>query len=139
MTPQQVTLVKTSWQKVLPISDKAAELFYGKLFEMDPALEPLFSGDMTEQGRKLMLMINTAVNSLDRLDAIVPAVQGLGKRHVAYGVKDEHYDTVAGALLWTLEAGLGDAFTPEVKDAWVQTYTILATTMKDAAAEDVAA
>lgn len=139
MTPQQISLVKTSWQKVLPISDKAAELFYGKLFEMDPTLEPLFSGDMTVQGRKLMLMINTAVNSLDRLDAIVPAVQGLGKRHVAYGVKDEHYDTVAGALLWTLEAGLGDAFTPDVKDAWVQTYTILATTMKDAAAEEAAA
>lgn len=139
MTPQQISLVKTSWQKVLPISDKAAELFYGKLFEMDPTLEPLFSGDMTAQGRKLMLMINTAVNSLDRLDAIVPAVQGLGKRHVAYGVKDEHYDTVAGALLWTLEAGLGDAFTPDVKDAWVQTYTILATTMKDAAAEEAAA
>lgn len=139
MTPQQISLVKTSWQKVLPISDKAAELFYGKLFEMDPALEPLFSGDMTEQGRKLMLMINTAVNSLDRLDAIVPAVQGLGKRHVAYGVKDEHYDTVAGALLWTLEAGLGDSFTPDVKEAWVRTYTILATTMKEAAAEEVAA
>lgn len=139
MTPQQITLVKTSWQKVLPISDKAAELFYGKLFEMDPTLEPLFSGDMTVQGRKLMLMINTAVNSLDRLDAIVPAVQGLGKRHVAYGVKDEHYDTVAGALLWTLEAGLGDAFTADVKEAWVRTYTILATTMKEAAAEEVAA
>jgi len=135
MTPEQVGLVKSSWQKVLPIADKAAELFYGKLFEMDPALKPLFNGDMAEQGRKLMAMINTAVNALDKLDTIVPAVQSLGRRHVAYGVKDEHYDTVAGALIWTLQTGLGEEFTPAIKDAWVQTYTILATTMKSAAAE----
>ena len=138
MTPEQLTLVKTSWQKVVPISEKAAELFYTKLFELDPALKPLFSGDMPAQGRKLMAMINTAVNALDRLETIVPAVQDLGKRHVKYGVKDADYDTVASALIWTLETGLGDAFTPEVKAAWVETYTILATTMKDAAAEQAA-
>ena len=134
MTPEQVTLVTTSWEKVKPISDTAAELFYGKLFELDPSLKALFTGDMTEQGRKLMAMINTAVNSLKNVEAIVPAVQDLGRRHVGYGVKDEHYDTVAAALLWTLEQGLGDAFTDDVKQAWTDTYVLLATTMKDAAA-----
>jgi hemoglobin-like flavoprotein len=138
MTPEQALLVKNSWAKVLPISDKAAELFYGKLFELDPQLKPLFKGDMTEQGKKLMKMINTAVNALDRLEAIVPAVQQLGVRHVGYGVKDKDYDTVGAALLWTLEQGLGDAFTSDVKDAWATVYGVLAGTMKSAAAEAAA-
>jgi len=135
MTPEQIVLVKSSWEKAIPIADQAAELFYGKLFELDPSVKPLFKGDMTEQGKKLMKMINTAVNGLDRLDDIVPAVQQLGIRHVAYGVKDEHYDTVGAALLWTLEAGLGDSFTPDTKEAWATAYGILADTMKAAAAE----
>lgn len=135
MTPEQAVLVKNSWTLVTPIADKAAELFYGKLFELDPALKPLFKGDMTEQGRKLMNMINTAVNGLDKLEAIVPAVEQLGIRHVAYGVKDKDYDTVGAALLWTLDAGLGDAFTPAVKEAWTVTYGVLAGTMKAAAAK----
>jgi hemoglobin-like flavoprotein len=135
MTPEQVGLIKESWAQVLPISDKAAELFYGKLFELDPDIKPLFKGDMEEQGKKLMKMINTAVNGLDRLDEIVPAVQQLGARHVAYGVKDEHYDTVGSALLWTLGAGLGDAFTEDTKEAWAAVYGLLADTMKAAAAE----
>jgi len=134
MTPEQVNLIKTSWSKVVPISEAAAEIFYGKLFDLDPELKPLFKGDMKEQGRKLMAMINTAVNGLDKLDAIVPAVQELGKRHVAYGVKDEDYDTVGTALIGTLEIGLDKAFTDDVKEAWVTVYTVLATTMKDAAA-----
>ncbi len=135
MTPEQAVLVKNSWALVIPIADKAAELFYDKLFEMDPELKSLFKGDMTEQGRKLMTMINTAVLGLDKLEAIVPAVEKLGERHVDYGVKDKDYDTVGSALLWTLEAGLGDAFTPEVKEAWTVVYTVLANTMKTAAAK----
>jgi len=138
MTPEQIKLVTESWEKVKPISEVAAELFYGKLFELDPSLKPLFSGDMKEQGRKLMAMINTAVNSLKNVETIVPAVQDLGRRHVGYGVKDEHYDTVAAALLWTLGQGLGDAFTDDVKQAWTDTYVLLATTMKDAAASAAA-
>lgn len=134
MTPEQIELVTSSWEKVKPISGKAAELFYGKLFELDPGLESLFKGDMVEQGKKLMKMINTAVNGLQNLEAIVPAVQDLGRRHVGYGVEDAHYDTVGAALLWTLEQGLGDAFTEDVKQAWTDTYVLLATTMKDAAA-----
>jgi len=135
MTPEQAVLVKNSWALVTPIADKAAELFYGKLFELDPALKPMFKGNMTEQGRKLMTMINTAVNGLDKLEGIVPAVEQLGVRHVAYGVKDKDYDTVGAALLWTLEAGLGDAFSPTVKEAWTITYGVLANTMKSAAAK----
>ncbi|WP_455198505.1 globin family protein [Kaarinaea lacus] len=138
MTPEQAILVKTSWGKVLPISEAAAELFYGKLFELNPELKSLFKGDMKEQGAKLMKMINTAVNGLDKLEEIVPAVQQLGVRHVAYGVKDEDYDTVGSALLWTLETGLGDAFTEEVKDAWATVYGVLASTMKTAAADAAA-
>ena len=134
MTPKQIELVQASWNKVTPIADTAAELFYGKLFSLDPALKPLFKGDMKAQGRKLMGMIGTAVGGLSQLEAIVPAVQDLGRRHGKYGVKDQDYDTVATALIWTLGQGLGESFTPQVKDAWVAAYGILAKTMKDAAA-----
>ncbi|MGD8926087.1 MAG: globin family protein [Thioalkalispiraceae bacterium] len=134
MTPEQIQLVQSSWEKVKPISEKAAELFYGKLFELNPDFKELFTNDMDEQGRKLMAMINTAVNSLNNLEAVVPAVEEMGKRHVGYGVKDEDYDVVGEALLWTLGAGLGDDFTDDVKDAWTETYVVLSTTMKNAAA-----
>ena len=134
MTPEQKRLVQTSFAKVAPIADAAAAMFYARLFEIDPALKPLFTTDITEQGRKLMRMLGTAVNGLDRLDALVPVVQQLGVRHKQYGVMDEHYDTVAAALLWTLERGLGPDFTPDVKEAWVAVYTVLASTMKQAAA-----
>lgn len=133
MTEEQKELVKSSWEKVVPIADQAAEIFYGKLFEMDPEVKPLFSNsDMKEQGKKLMQMITTAVRGLDNLEALVPAVQNLGKRHVDYGVTAEHYDTVGAALLDTLAAGLGDDFTEETKAAWAETYNTLATVMKDA-------
>ena len=135
MTPKQIELVQGSWKKVLPIADTAAGIFYAKLFDLDPALKGLFKSDMKEQGRKLMSMISVAVAGLTRLESIVPAVQDLGRRHVKYGVKDKHYDTVAAALVFTLEKGLGEAFTPEVKEAWVTTYGVLSTTMKDAAAK----
>jgi hemoglobin-like flavoprotein len=138
MTPQQIELVKSSWQKVVPIKEKAAELFYGKLFELDASLKPLFKGDMKEQGRKLMAILNTVVTKLDQLGDIVPAAQDLGRRHGTYGVQPAHYDTVAAALLWTLAAGLGDAFTDEVKQAWTQAYGILAKVMIDAAESAVA-
>lgn len=133
MEAKTIELVQGTFKQVVPIADTAAEIFYNKLFDLDPALKPLFKGDMKEQGAKLMSMIGTAVNGLNNLEAIVPAVQNLGKSHVGYGVKDSHYDTVGNALLYTLDKGLGEAFTPEVKDAWVEVYTVLATTMKDAA------
>lgn len=138
LTSEDIANVKGTWAEVAKISDKAAELFYGKLFELDPSLQPLFKGDMAEQGKKLMQTIGVAVAHLDKLGEVVPTVQALGKRHVGYGVKDEHYETVGTALLWTLETGLGDAFTSDVKNAWTITYTTLATVMKDAAKEAAA-
>jgi len=139
MTPEQKELVQNSFAKVAPIAEQAAEMFYGRLFELDPALKPLFKGDMSEQGRKLMSTLGIAVGSLDNLDGLIPVLQNLGRGHVAYGVKDEHYDTVGAALLWTLEQGLGDGFTPDVKDAWAEVYTIVSTVMKEAAADVQAA
>ncbi|MFL6623253.1 MAG: globin family protein [Sulfurifustis sp.] len=133
MTPKQKELVQQSFAKVLPISEKAAAMFYQRLFTLDPSLQPLFKGDMKEQGRKLMQMIGVAVNGLDNLQQIVPAVKDLGRRHVRYGVQPSHYDTVAAALLWTLEQGLGADYTPETREAWTAVYTLLAGTMKEAA------
>ena len=134
MTPENQALVRESFAKVVPIAPQAAALFYDRLFVLDPSLKPLFKGDMNDQGRKLMAMIGTAVANLDKLETIVPTVQDLGRRHVAYGVQASQYDTVAAALLWTLGQGLGEAFTPPVEAAWTEAYTILATVMKDAAA-----
>jgi len=133
MTPEKIALVRNSWQQVLPIRDTAAALFYGQLFELDPSLRALFRGDMTEQGRKLMTMINMVVMSLDNLAPLLGAVEDLGRRHVGYGVTDAHYDTVGSALLWTLGKGLGEQFTPPVEAAWTEAYTTLATVMKQAA------
>lgn len=130
MTNEEILLIQRSWNHVLPIKEKAAELFYRRLFELDPALRRLFSGDLEHQGAKLTQMITTAVGSLGRLDVLLPAVRQLGERHGNYGVRDEHYDTVATALLWTLEQGLGNEFTPEVKAAWAKVYGVLAHVMR---------
>lgn len=133
MTPEKIALVRSSWQQVLPIKETAAQLFYGQLFELDPSLRGMFRGDMVEQGRKLMAMINTVVNSLDNLGPILERIEDLGRGHVAYGVTEAHYDTVGSALIWTLGQGLGEQFTPAVRDAWVQAYNTLASAMKQAA------
>lgn len=138
VTETQKVLVQESFAAVAPIADDAAALFYRRLFELDHSLERMFKGDMTEQRRKLMQMLTAAVKGLDRLDQLVPVVEDLGRRHVGYGVADKHYDTVGEALLWTLEKGLGNAFTPEVKDAWIAVYGLLAGTMKNAAKEALA-
>ena len=135
MTQKEKQLVQESWARVIPISDIAANLFYEQLFKLDPSLRALFTSDISEQGRKLMAMITIAVNGLENLEKILPAVRALGSRHAGYGVKDEHYETVASALLWTLEQGLGDAFTEDTRFAWIATYTLISNTMKDAAAE----
>ena len=135
LTVAQKTLVQDSFKTIAPIADDAAALFYRRLFELDPSLQAMFRGDMKEQRKKLMQMIGAAVKGLDRLEQLVPVVEDLGRRHAGYGVADKHYDTVGAALLWTLEKGLGDAFTPEMHEAWATVYGILATTMKKAATE----
>jgi nitric oxide dioxygenase len=125
MTPEQVKAIQESFTKVTPISEQAASLFYGRLFETDPALKPLFHGDMKEQGRKLMATLAVVINSLDNLGAVLPAASALAKRHVAYGVKPAHYTPVGEALLWTLQQGLGAAWTVELAAAWAAAYGVL--------------
>lgn len=138
MTPEKIELVQATWARVVPIADQAADLFYGKLFELDGSLKELFPEDMTEQKKKLLQTLAVCVNGLDELGEIVPAVQALGRRHVDYKVKPEQYETVGAALLWTLEQGLGDAWNAAVAEAWTEVYGVLSTTMKDAAAESAA-
>jgi hemoglobin-like flavoprotein len=133
MTPAQKMIVQSTWQQVVPIADTAAKLFYDRLFEINPDVRPLFDEtDMAAQRKKLLQILGTAVVSLDRLDALVPVVEDLGRRHAGYGVKDEHYDSVGAALLWTLEQGLGTGWTPEVKAAWTDTYVLLSNAMRNA-------
>jgi hemoglobin-like flavoprotein len=135
VTFEQIQLVQASFAKIAPIAGPAAALFYQRLFTLDPTLAALFTGDMRKQERKLMSMIGTAVNSLDQLDSIVPAVKALGGRHAHYGVEDAHYATVGAALLWTLEQALGADFTPSVSAGWSAAYELLADTMQAAARE----
>jgi nitric oxide dioxygenase len=125
MTPNQITAIQQSFAKVVPISDQAAALFYGRLFEIAPSVKPLFRGDMAQQGRKLMATLAVVVNGLGNLQAILPAASALAKRHVGYGVKAEHYAPVGEALLWTLQRGLGEHWTPELAAAWSAAYGVL--------------
>jgi hemoglobin-like flavoprotein len=125
MTREQVTLVQQTFAEVAPVADKAAEIFYGRLFDVAPAVKPLFRGDMTEQRRKLMASLAVVVGGLSDLPSIVPAASALAKRHVKYGAKPEHYPVVGEALLWTLARALGPQWTPEVAAAWTAVYTTL--------------
>jgi hemoglobin-like flavoprotein len=125
MTPDQVKLVQQSFSNVVPISDQAAVMFYGRLFEIAPQVKSMFPADMTEQRGKLMATLTAVVNGLGNLSSILPAASALAKRHVAYGARPEHYPVVGAALLWTLEKGLGNGWTPEVADAWKAAYATL--------------
>jgi hemoglobin-like flavoprotein len=125
MTPDQVKLVQDSFAKVAPISEQAAVLFYDRLFEIAPQVKAMFPDDMTEQRRKLMAMLAAVVSGLGNLESILPAASALATRHVTYGAKAEHYPVVGAALLWTLEQGLGDSWTPELADAWSAAYGTL--------------
>ena len=135
MKPSQIDLVQSSFAQVAIVAEDVASMFYWRLFTLDPELRAMFRGDMKEQGKKLMTMIGSVVANLRNLERVVPSIQSLGARHLGYGVRDEHYETVATALLWTLEQGLGHGFTDEVRDAWTAAYTLLASTMKSAASE----
>ena len=132
MTPRQIALVQAIWTQVQPLADQAAALFYSRLFTLEPSVKRLFRGDMQDQGRKLMQMISVAVNSLSRLESIVPALHALGRRHAGYGVEARHYSVVGSALIWTLEQGLARNFTKDVEDAWRAAYGVLAATMQQA-------
>jgi hemoglobin-like flavoprotein len=133
LSKKTIAIVQSDWSKAAPIADQAATLFYDRLFALDPSLKVLFKPDLSDQKVKLMKMIGAAVNGLEDLPALVPVVQNLGKRHVGYGVKSEHYVTVGAALLWTLKQGLGDGFGRENETAWTEVYGLLADTMRHAA------
>jgi hemoglobin-like flavoprotein len=125
MTPEQVNLVQQSFAKVAPISEQAAVLFYDRLFEIAPSVKAMFPEDMTEQRKQLMATLAVVVNGLSDLKSILPAASALAQRHVAYGAKPEHYPVVGSALLWTLEKGLGEGWTPDVAAAWTEAYGLL--------------
>jgi hemoglobin-like flavoprotein len=125
MNPTQIKLVQDSFAKVAPISEQAAVLFYDRLFEVAPSVRAMFPDDMKEQRKKLMATLAVVVGGLTNLEAVLPAASALAKRHVSYGAKAEHYPVVGAALLWTLEKGLGDAWTPEVSEAWIAAYGTL--------------
>ena len=134
MTDAETTLVQGSFKQVIPIKEAAAELFYGRLFEIDPGTAPLFAkSDMRLQGQKLMAALAMVVGGLKRPETVVPAAQELARRHVAYGVTEAQYASVGAALLWTLEQGLGPAATPEVIAAWSSAYGLLSGVMIEAA------
>ena len=136
MNETQIDMIQASFKKVAPISDVAAGIFYARLFEIAPEVKPMFKGDISEQGKKLMTTLGVVVNGLKDLDKIVPVAQQLAVKHIDYGVKAEHYKPVGEALIYTLDKGLGDDFTPELKEAWIEAYTILSGVMIDAAYSD---
>lgn len=129
MQPDQIALVKSSFESVKPIAVPAAALFYERLFAIAPQVKPLFRGDMAAQGEKLMATLAVVVNGLDRLDTVLPAARALAKRHVGYGVKPADYAAVGEALLWTLARGLGAAWTPATAEAWKAAYGLLSAFM----------
>ena len=129
MTPEEIDLVQSTFEKVRPISTAAAGMFYGRLFEIAPQVRPLFPEDLAEQKRKLMGMLATAVTNLHQVEKIVPAMQDLGRCHAGYGVTDAHYAPVGEALIWTLDQGLGEAFRPETRKAWLRVYQLVSQTM----------
>jgi len=134
MTPDQKKLVQVTWSKVVPIADQAASMFYDRLFQIDPSARALFGKtDMPQQRKKLLQVLSVAIAGLDDLDAFIPTVETLGRRHVGYGVTDAHYASVGRALLWTLEKGLGSAWTPETAVAWTEVYAVLSGVMRKAA------
>jgi hemoglobin-like flavoprotein len=133
MTPAQKDLVQNTWALVVPIADTATAMFYERLFEIDPGSKELFQKtNLAEQRLKLLQVLSVAIAGLDDLDRLVPIVETLGRRHAGYGVKDEHYDSVGAALLWTLQKGLGSAWNPETAAAWTEVYGLLAGVMRRA-------
>jgi nitric oxide dioxygenase len=136
VTPEQIALVKETWSRVIPISEIASRLFYDRLFETSPHLAPMFYGvDLVSQRQKLVKAINMMVMSLERIDTLIPEIRELGKRHLNYGAEEAHYAEVGAALLWTLEAGLGDNWSREAETAWTNAYQLLASVMLEGAKE----
>ena len=135
MDTQHKTMVKQSWTQINHDAARLGELFYTRLFAMDPALRPLFKGDLQQQGENLVRMMDHAVAGLDQLDAILPVIRELGRRHAGFGVRDKDYATFGDALIWTFQTVLGPDFTPEVEEAWRALYALMSNTMREAASD----
>jgi hemoglobin-like flavoprotein len=133
LTPRQVEVLQTSFRILEPLGTTAADLFYRRLFELEPSVVPLFKGNMQDQGRKFMQVMALAVGGMPNLPTLGPLIQQLGVRHAIYGVEPAHYDAVREALLWAVARVLQDAYTDEVRDAWASGYAALAGVMKEAA------
>jgi hemoglobin-like flavoprotein len=134
MTPEQINLVQQSFLSIVPIQEQAADTFYTRLFEIDPKIRPLFKGDITEQGRKLMASLEMVVDGLNQPESFYAALQDLGRRHAGYNVREDHFTSFAHALIWTLEESLGDAYNDNVRDAWIEVYEVISSIMIDAMA-----
>lgn len=132
MTPQQIKLIQDSFARIAPVSDRAAGQFYARLFEIAPELRPLFKSEIGHQGRKFMATLTVAVSGLGRFDELKPALGALARQHASYGVRSEYYAPLGEALIWALGQGLGDEFTPELREAWFAAYTAIAEAMKAA-------
>jgi nitric oxide dioxygenase len=134
MNRNDIRLVRQSFRHLDPVKNLAAEMFYTRLFEIDPTTSPLFAGtDMRVQGAKMMAALGLVVDALDRLPSITPTIAELARRHAGYGVTEAQYASVGAALLWSLEQGFGAAFTPEVTAAWGRAFAALSETMIKAA------
>ena len=133
MTRDQVQLVRASFTEILPVRTQAAAIFYGRLFQTAPQLRAVFPEDATAQSAELIAAIKFVARKLDRLRSIIPTVQELARRQAAVGVRDEHYQVVGEALIWTLEKSLGARFTANVRRAWVEAYGMIAEAMIAAA------
>ncbi|MCL9782052.1 globin domain-containing protein [Vibrio sp. S4M6] len=136
ITAIEKSLIQESFAKVEPIAEQAAEIFYNKLFEYDPKLRALFKSDLKGQGQKLMSTLSVAVKGLDDLESLIPVLEQLAKRHVAYGVTVDDYTPVGNALLYTLKTGLGNDFDDKTRQAWVKIYRTIAEVMRSAAYPD---
>ncbi len=134
MTQKQITLVKNSWRLLRDLDQtQVGDLFYSKLFLDHPELRRLFPKDMSGQYQKLIATLHAMIMRLDHMDNLEQELTELAQRHVQYGVRPKHYQHVGAALLWTLESGLGDDWTPPVAEAWTILYKLISTTMIEAA------
>jgi len=135
MTPEQKHLIRESFPAIREVAGPVSLLFYGRLFALEPALQPMFRQDIELQGRKLMDMLTTVVDNLDHFEGLAPTLRALGQKHVGYGVRPEHYQVLAQALIWALAQALDTAFYPELRSAWLGVIEAVSLAMKDGAAE----
>jgi hemoglobin-like flavoprotein len=133
LTANERRLVRESFEFVRTMADPVGLLFYGKLFELAPAVRPMFHNDLELQVHKLMGMLSSVVESLDNFESIRPQLEELGRKHASYGVRPEQYETLTRALLWTLGEALGADFDQRTSEAWKNALGAISEAMKSGA------